>query len=180
MPIFRQLRIGTEPRRFHSFVGWHFFFEQGDTWLICTIFCVFQTSKINSTTHDQSLYVSTYRGAFTLAKFPLGLSERVSKGGYQKMFSIGVFPNQRVLITFGASRAGLQSECHCFCSQLKAGAPPHEAILVTFGPSSLIFFFVVWKLLEKYEKWHHFCAHAQWWSPWRRKNVEKGSSRRRI
>ena len=20
----------------------------------------------------------------------------------------------------------------------------------------------------------HFCAHAQWWSPWRRKNVEKG------
>ena len=21
-------------------------------------------------------------------------------------------------------------------------------------------------------KSHHFCAHAQWWSPWRRKNVE--------
>ena len=34
--------------------------------------------------------------------------------------------------------------------------------------------FFVWKLLEKNEKWHHFCAHAQWWSPWRRKNVEKG------
>ena len=52
----------------------------------------------------------------------------------------------------------------------KAG--PLEAILVIFGRRALIFF--AWKLLEKYEKWHHFCAHAQWWSPWRRKNVEKG------
>ena len=51
--------------------------------------------------------------------------------------------------------------------------PPLEAILVIFGRRALIFFFV-WKLLEKNEKWHHFCAHAQWWSPWRRKNVEKG------
>ena len=50
--------------------------------------------------------------------------------------------------------------------------PPFEAILVIFGHRALIFF--VWKLLEKYEKWHHFCAHAQWWSPWRRKNVESG------
>ena len=25
----------------------------------------------------------------------------------------------------------------------------------------------------KNEKWHHFCAHAQLWPPWRRKNVEK-------
>ena len=49
---------------------------------------------------------------------------------------------------------------------------PIEAILVIFGRRALIFF--VWKLLEKYEKWHHFCAHAQCWSPWRRKNVEKG------
>ena len=59
-------------------------------------------------------------------------------------------------------------------SCLKAGPPPPplEAILVIFGRSSFIFF-LVWKLLEKYEKWHHFCAHAQWWSPWRRKNVEK-------
>ena len=40
------------------------------------------------------------------------------------------------------------------------------------GGPALIFFCL--KLLEKYEKWHHFCAHAQWWSPWRRKNVEKG------
>ena len=53
----------------------------------------------------------------------------------------------------------------------KAGPP--EAILVIFGRRALIFFFV-WKLLDKNEKWHHFCAHAQWWSPWRRKNVEKG------
>ena len=50
---------------------------------------------------------------------------------------------------------------------------PLEAILVIFGRRALIFCFV-WKLLKKYEKWHHFCAHAQWWSPWRRKNVEKG------
>ena len=35
-------------------------------------------------------------------------------------------------------------------------------------------FLFVWKLLQKYEKGHHFCAHAQRWSPWRRKNVEKG------
>ena len=48
---------------------------------------------------------------------------------------------------------------------------PLEAILVIFGRRALIFF--VWKLLEKYKKWHHFCAHAQWWSHWRRKNVEK-------
>ena len=33
--------------------------------------------------------------------------------------------------------------------------------------------FQVWKLLEKHENWHHFCVHAQWWWPWRRKNVEK-------
>ena len=49
---------------------------------------------------------------------------------------------------------------------------PFEAILVIFGRRRLNFFFS--KLLEKNEKWHHFCAHAQWWSPWRRKNVEKG------
>ena len=54
---------------------------------------------------------------------------------------------------------------------LKAG-PLLEAILVIFGRRALIFF--VWKLLEKNEKWHHFCAHAPWWSPWRRENVEKG------
>ena len=48
---------------------------------------------------------------------------------------------------------------------------PFEALLVIFGRGALFFF--VWKLLEKYEKWYRFCAHAQWWSPWRRKNVEK-------
>ena len=51
-------------------------------------------------------------------------------------------------------------------------ARPLEAIFVIFGRRALTFFFV-WKVLEKYEKWHHFCAHSQWWSPWRRKNVEK-------
>ena len=49
---------------------------------------------------------------------------------------------------------------------------PLEAILVILGLRALTFF--VWKLLEKYEKGHHFCVHVQWWSPWRRKNVEKG------
>ena len=61
-------------------------------------------------------------------------------------------------------------------TQIKGGPAlrqdPLEAILVIFGRRALIFF--VWKLLEKNEKWRHFCAHAQWWSPWRRKNVEKG------
>ena len=51
--------------------------------------------------------------------------------------------------------------------------PPLEAIIVIFGRRALIFFFV-WKALVKIWKWHHFFAHAQWWSPWRRKNVEKG------
>ena len=49
---------------------------------------------------------------------------------------------------------------------------PLEAILVIFGPRALIFFRL--KALGKNEKWRHFCAHAQWWSPRRRKNVEKG------
>ena len=31
----------------------------------------------------------------------------------------------------------------------------------------------VWKVLEKYEKWHLFCAHAHWWSPWRLKKCRK-------
>ena len=53
---------------------------------------------------------------------------------------------------------------------------PLEAILVIFGRRALIFF--VWKLFEKNEKRHHFCAHAQWRSPCRRKNVEKGTSLR--
>ena len=54
---------------------------------------------------------------------------------------------------------------------LKTG--PLEAILVIFGRRALNFFLFEssWK---KKEKWHHFCVHAQWWSPWRRKNVEKG------
>ena len=59
-----------------------------------------------------------------------------------------------------------------WCAHFKAG-PPLEAILVIFGRRALIFFLFEssWK---KMKKWHHFCAHAQWWSPWRRKNVEKG------
>ena len=48
---------------------------------------------------------------------------------------------------------------------------PLEAILVFFGRRALNFLFEnSWKK----EKWRHFCAHAQWWSPWRRKNVENG------
>ena len=53
-----------------------------------------------------------------------------------------------------------------------AGPPPLEAILVIFGRKALIFFCLkaLWK---KKWKWHHFCAHAQWWSPWRRKKCRK-------
>ena len=61
-------------------------------------------------------------------------------------------------------------------SWLKAG-PPWDYFSHRWS-YSLNFF--VWKLLKKYEKWHAFCADAQWWSPWRRKNVEKGTSLRRI
>ena len=45
--------------------------------------------------------------------------------------------------------------------------PPVEAILVIFGRSSL---FLFWKLLDRYEKSHHFWAHARWRSLWRLKN----------
>ena len=55
--------------------------------------------------------------------------------------------------------------------KLKAG-PPLEATLVIFGRRALIFFCL--KAVGKNEKWDHFCAHAQWWSTWRRKNVQKG------
>ena len=59
------------------------------------------------------------------------------------------------------------------CFELQGRTPPPpEASLVIFGLRALIFFCL--KALGKNEKWHHFCAHAQWWSPWRRKNVEKG------
>ena len=52
---------------------------------------------------------------------------------------------------------------------------PPEAILVIFGRRALIFLFLFLKALGKIWKlWHHFCVHAQWRSPWRRKNVEKG------
>ena len=61
---------------------------------------------------------------------------------------------------------------YCIMSLLRQDPPPLEAILVIFGRRALIFFCL--KALGKNEKWRHFCAHAQWWSPWRRKNVEKG------
>ena len=52
---------------------------------------------------------------------------------------------------------------------------PLEAISVIFGRRALIFFCL--KALGKNEKWRHFGAHAQWWSPWRRKNVENRAPR---
>ena len=55
-------------------------------------------------------------------------------------------------------------------SQTLLRQDPLEAILVIFGRRVLIFF--GWKALGKNENWHHFSAHAEWWSPWRRKNVE--------
>ena len=49
-------------------------------------------------------------------------------------------------------------------SQLKAGPPPPPPPWGYFSHlwSLSLNFFFVWKLLEKNEKWHHFCAHAQW------------------
>ena len=76
-----------------------------------------------------------------------------------------------LLHTLQTSTSNLDHIASPVIDNIKAG-PPLEAILVIFGRRPLIFF--VWKLLEKNEKWRHFCAHAQWWSPWRRKNVEKG------
>ena len=58
------------------------------------------------------------------------------------------------------------------CMATVLTGPPLEAILVIFGRRALIFF--LFESSWKNEKWRHFCAHAQWWSPWRRKNVEKG------
>ena len=40
--------------------------------------------------------------------------------------------------------------------------------------SSSLTFFCLKALGKNMKKWHTFCAHAQWQSPWRRKNVEKG------
>ena len=60
-------------------------------------------------------------------------------------------------------------------------AGPREAIFVNFGGRVLkFFFFFVWKLLEKYEKWHHFCAHAQWDHLGDAKMSKTGTSLRRI
>ena len=59
-----------------------------------------------------------------------------------------------------------------FFEFLRQDPPPFEAILVIFGHRALILFCL--KALGKNEKWRHFCAHAQWWSRWRRKNVENG------
>ena len=58
--------------------------------------------------------------------------------------------------------------------KLKSSGSCLKAILVIFGRRALIFNNVCLKALGKNEKWHHFCAHVQWWSTWRRKNVEKG------
>ena len=41
---------------------------------------------------------------------------------------------------------------------------------------SFLNFFVCLKAVRKIQKWQHFCAHAQWWSPWRLKNAEKDFS----
>ena len=59
-----------------------------------------------------------------------------------------------------------------FKAKLLIKTPLLEAILVIFGPSLLIVLFESSKL-RKITKWHNFCVHAQWWSPWRPKNVEK-------
>ena len=78
--------------------------------------------------------------------------------------------SQTFSLVFASTR-----EFFYFQQIVKARPPPLEAILVIFGSRALIFFCL--KALGKNGKWHHFCAHAQWWSPWRRKNVKKGAPR---
>ena len=58
------------------------------------------------------------------------------------------------------------------------GRTPLEAILVIFGRRALILFCL--KALGKNEKWHHFCAHAQWDHLGDAKMSKKGTSLRRI
>ena len=41
------------------------------------------------------------------------------------------------------------------------------------GGSCLNFLLLVWKLLEKDEKWHHLLTCMQWQSPWRLNHVRK-------
>ena len=63
-----------------------------------------------------------------------------------------------------------------FFNEARCVWTPLEAILVIFGRRALIFFFCL-EALENIWKWYHFCAHAEWWSPWRRKNVKKKAPR---
>ena len=107
-----------------------------------------------TTKHQTSCQVELKWKFFWNTKCPFLAQDRVVLGLYQSQRIVG-----------GYRRSNLRQD-------------PLEAILVIFGRKAIISF--GWKLLEKYENWHQFCPHAQWWSPWRRKMSEKGTSFRRI
>ena len=118
----------------------------------------------------RSLWVRGFRfGILTLfqtnkeCRFPLFSTMSSSKS---KIFS--QFTDGRVrwkALKLALRKSHRLSCCSAYCRT------PFKAILVIFGRRALFFYL---KVLEKMKKWHHFCAHVQWWSPWRRKNVEKG------
>ena len=64
------------------------------------------------------------------------------------------------------------SKILCMLLQSALKARPPWGNFSHLWSKSLNFFCL--KAHAKKEKWHHFCAHARWWLPWRRKNVEKG------
>ena len=82
-------------------------------------------------------------------------------------------PWRRAATSKSSAHAGWASGVKKKVRFLKAGPP--WGYWVIFGRRALFFF--VSKLLEKNEKWHHCCAHARWWSPWRRKKGQKRALR---
>ena len=104
-----------------------------------------------------------------------GQKERNRLGSTGKQTNMGFskgIPLRKLKFSFfdGEVNVHSNSEWSTLCA---LGRRTIEATLVIFCRRALIFFFA-WKLLEKCEKSHHFCADAQWWSPSRRKKVEKG------
>ena len=112
-----------------------------------------------------ALLLSFCKNRFCLSQFvkKLNLTER---GAIFRLFCVS-----KVITTAHAHKSGLVFQFFQELSnkKIKALRPkmknslkdPLEAILVIFGRSFINYFFCL-KGLGKYEKGHHFCAHAQW------------------
>ena len=142
---------------------WTMTYSHRPHWVLCSM-DTFATSLSAKLIHDCHGDLSTFLWHGTTTPI------RGEGGGVQDGHSYCVQHAR------GPGLYGWVATIHCHGDRPKQSdyylQDPLEAILVIFGRRALIFF--VWKLLEKYEKSHHLCAHAQWWSPWRGKNVEKG------